>query len=120
TDEVAELVLRDNYLQTQAITVAEAQAAARLNEHTYLMRALERSGRLNRALEFLPSEETLSERRAANRGLMRPELAVLFAYAKMEVYESLLSSDVPEDSYLGSELENYFPEPLRRKYSELM
>src|SRR5690606_11228895 len=81
---------------------------------------LERDGRLNRALEFLPGEETLNERRAANRGLMRPELAVLFAYAKMDVYESLLDSDVPEDAYLGSELENYFPEPLQRKYSELM
>ncbi|HEX6928828.1 MAG TPA: NAD-glutamate dehydrogenase, partial [Gammaproteobacteria bacterium] len=120
TDEVAQLVLRDNYLQTQAITVAEAQAPTRINEHAYLMRALERSGRLNRALEFLPNEETLNDRRAANRGLTRPELAVLFAYAKMDVYESLLESDVPEDSYLGSELENYFPRPLQRKYRELM
>lgn len=120
TEEVAELVLRDNYLQTQAITVAEAQAPARINEHAYLMRSLERSGRLNRAIEFLPNEEMLNDRRAANRGLARPELAVLFAYAKMDVYESLLASDVPEDSYLGSELENYFPKPLQRRYKELM
>lgn len=120
TEEVADLVLRDNYLQSQAITVAEAQAPARINEHAYLMRALERSGRLNRTIEFLPNEETLNDRRAANRGLTRPELAVLFAYAKMDIYEALLESDVPEDSYLASELENYFPQPLQRKYKELM
>lgn len=120
TEEVGDLVLRDNYLQTQAITVAEAQAPARINEHAYLMRTLERSNRLNRALEFLPNEEVLNDRRAANRGLTRPELAVLFAYAKMDIYEALLDSDVPEDSYLASELENYFPKPLQRRYRELM
>lgn len=120
TEEVANLVLRDNYLQTQAITVAEAQAPQRLNEQTFLMRTLERAGLLNRQLEFLPTEETLADRRAVNKGLTRPEIAVLFAYAKMDIYEALLNSDVPEDSFLGTELENYFPKPLQRRYRELM
>ncbi|MDX1443036.1 MAG: NAD-glutamate dehydrogenase [Gammaproteobacteria bacterium] len=120
TDEVSQLVLRDCYMQTQAITIAEAQAPARLEEHMHLVRLLEREGRLNRALEFLPDEEVISERRNAGRGLVRPELSVLFAYAKMDVYDSLLDSDVPEDSYLANELEHYFPKPLRKKYKDLM
>ena len=120
TEEVSGLVLRDCYMQTQAISIAEAQAPARLEEHMHLVRLLEREGRLNRSLEFLPAEETIGERRNAGRGLVRPELSVLFAYAKMDVYDSLLDSDVPEDSYLANELEHYFPKPLRKKYRELM
>jgi glutamate dehydrogenase len=120
TDEVSELVLRDNYMQTQAVTIAEAQAPSRLNEHMHLIRQLEREGRLNRALEFLPDEEVVAERRNAGRGLVRPEMSILFAYAKMDVYDALLASDVPEDSYLANELENYFPQPLQQRYQELM
>ena len=120
TDEVAALVLRDNYLQTQALSIAEAQAVSRINEHVFLIRSLERSGLLNRQLEFLPSEEALADRRAAGKGLTRPELAVVFAYAKMDIYDSLLNSDVPEDSYLATELQDYFPKPLQRRYKDLM
>ncbi|MDX1454664.1 MAG: NAD-glutamate dehydrogenase [Gammaproteobacteria bacterium] len=120
TDEVSELVLRDNYLQTQAISVAEAQAPTRITEHAWLMRILEREGRLNRQLEFLPNEEELADRRAATKGLTRPELSVLFSYAKMDIYDDLLESDVPEDSYLSRELEHYFPAPLRKRYPDLM
>src|SRR5690606_888611 len=120
TDEVAALVLRDNYLQTQALSIAEAQAVSRINEHEFLIRSLERSGLLNRQLEFLPSEEALADRRAAGQGLTRPALAVVFAYAKMDIYDSLLNSDVPEDSYLATELQDYFPKPLQRRYKDLM
>ncbi|MDE1984879.1 MAG: NAD-glutamate dehydrogenase, partial [Gammaproteobacteria bacterium] len=86
----------------------------------YLMRALEKSGLLNRSIEFLPGEEELKERRAAKRGLTRPELAVLLAYSKIAIYNALLGSDVAEDPYLADELENYFPTPLRKKYHALM
>ncbi|MGH8292588.1 MAG: NAD-glutamate dehydrogenase [Gammaproteobacteria bacterium] len=120
SDEVGALVLRDNYMQSQALSIAESQAPARINEHVYLMRALEKSGVLNRGIEFLPGDEELKERRAAKRGLTRPELAVLLAYSKISIYNSLLASDVAEDPYLANELENYFPTPLRRKYREFM
>ncbi|HET7307283.1 MAG TPA: NAD-glutamate dehydrogenase [Gammaproteobacteria bacterium] len=120
TDEIAALVLRNNYLQSQAITVAESQAAQRIEEHAYLIRLLERSGSLNRGLEYLPSEEDLIERRAAAKGLTRPELSVLLAYSKITIYSDLVDSDVPEDKYLGQELEDYFPTPLRRDYRALM
>ena len=114
------LVLRDNYMQAQALSIAESQAWARINEHAYMMRTLERSGLLNRAIEFLPSDEELKERRTANHGLTRPELSVLLAYSKIAIYNALLASDVAEDPYLANELENYFPTPLRKKYHEFM
>ena len=120
TDEVGDLVLRDNYMQAQAISVLEAQAAGRINEHAYVIRALERDGGLNRAIEFLPNDDELVERHKAGRGLTRPELAVLLAYSKISIYNALLAGDVAEDPYLANELENYFPTALRKRYRELM
>ena len=120
TDEVGELVLRDNYMQAQALSVAEAQAAGRISEYGYLIRALEKTGVLNRAIEFLPSEDGLAERRKAGKGLTRPELAVVLAYSKIDIYNALLAGDVAEDPYLANELENYFPGPLQKRYHDLM
>lgn len=120
TDEVSTLVLRDNYLQAQALSIMEAQAATRLSEHAYLIRSLERAGMLNRTLEYLPSDDEIAERRAAGKGLTRPELSVLLAYSKIDTFRDLLESNVPEDSYLALELENYFPTPLRKRYQHLM
>jgi glutamate dehydrogenase len=120
TDEVGNLVLRDNYMQAQAISVAEVQAPGRISEHAYLIRALEKVGVLNRAIEFLPSEEALAERRKEGRGLTRPELAVILAYSKIDIYNNLLAGDVAEDPYLANELENYFPTPLQKRYADLM
>ena len=120
TDEVGALVLRDNYMQAQALSMAESRAAVRINEHAYLMRSLEKSGLLNRSIEFLPSDEELKQRHAANHGLTRPELAVVLAYSKIAIYNALLDSDVAEDPYLANELENYFPTALRKRYSEFM
>jgi len=120
TDEVAELVLRNNYLQTQAISLLEAGSSERINEHAYLIRLLERRGMLDRALEFLPGDEEISERNRAGRGLTRPELAVLLSYGKMALYSDMIVSNVPEDEYLGTELISYFPQPLQRRYRGLM
>ncbi|MDQ2070373.1 NAD-glutamate dehydrogenase [Natronospira bacteriovora] len=120
TSEVSNQVLRDNYLQTQALSFTEAQAANRLNEHVHLIRVLERSGDLNRSLEYLPDDEGINELRKSGRGLTRPELSILLAYAKNDIYSDLLASDVPEDTYLARELSNYFPTPLRDKYQDYM
>ena len=118
TDEVAHLVLRDNYLQTQAISVAEAEGPARLDALALMMRDLERAGRLDRRLEFLPDDEALAERRAAGRGLTRPELAVLLAYAKISLYQDLVASDLPDDPELVHDLKLYFPTLLRRDFRD--
>jgi glutamate dehydrogenase len=115
-DEVAELVLQDNYLQTQALSVAEAQAARSLFSQQRLMRAMERAGRLDRAIEFLPDDEQIEHRVAAGRGLVRPELAVLMAYAKLAIYDELLASDLPDDPGLVDDLFRYFPRPLRKRF----
>ena len=112
TDEVAGLVLRDNYQQSQAISVAEAQAAAMIGAHGRMMRNLETAGRLDRAVEFLPDREALARRRAEGRGLTRPELCVLLAYAKIALSEDLQASDLPDDPLLEPELMLYFPKPL--------
>ena len=112
-DDVAALVLRDNYLQGEALSVAEARGVTLLDRQVRLMRDLERSGRLDRALEFLPDDETLAARAAQRRGLVRPELAVLLAYAKMALYGELLASDLPDAAELDGELRGYFPAALR-------
>jgi glutamate dehydrogenase len=118
TDEVAAAVLQDNYRQVLAISVTEAQAPLLLDEHGRLIRSLERAGRLDRRLEFLPSDEELGERRAAGRGLTRPELAVLLAYSKIVLQDELVASDVPEDDYLADDLERYLPAKLRESFRD--
>ncbi|MHA1572221.1 MAG: NAD-glutamate dehydrogenase domain-containing protein, partial [Alphaproteobacteria bacterium] len=118
TDEVAEQCLQDNYLQTQGISVIEAQGAAQLEVQIRLMQSLERSGRLNRAVEFLPDAEALDQRRAARQGLTRPEISVLYAYVKNALYDDLLASDLPDDPSLETDLLDYFPRQLREQYPE--
>ncbi|MGB8275695.1 MAG: NAD-glutamate dehydrogenase, partial [Alphaproteobacteria bacterium] len=116
TDEVADLVLRDNYLQTQAISVDAARGVAILDQSAHLMRTLERQGKLDRTLEYLPDDEILAERLALKRGLMRPEIAVLLAYAKISLYSELVETDLPDDPLLVQDLVRYFPGPLQKKY----
>ena len=118
TDEVAALVLRDNYVQSQAITVAQAQGTELLSGAARMMRALERAGRLDRALEYLPDDQAIVDRETEDRGLTRPEIAVLLAYVKLDLYDALLESDLPEDPYLSGDLARYMPTPLREDCAE--
>jgi len=120
SDEVARLVLRDNYLQSQAISLMESVAAERLGEHAHFIRSLELDGVLDRALEYLPSAEDIDERKRAGQGLTRPELSMLLSYSKIALNSQLIQSDVPEDPYLGRELDRYFPDRLSRRYAELL
>jgi glutamate dehydrogenase len=120
TDEVGQLVLTDNYYQTQALSAASRRAAALLEPEARLIRFLERSGRLHRAIEFLPSDEAIEERKAARQGLASPERAVLLAYSKMWLYDTLLASDLPDDPFVAYALAAYFPQPLRERYEQVM
>jgi glutamate dehydrogenase len=117
TDEVAALVLRDNVFQTQSLSVAGRVAPQLLEQQARFIRALERAGRLNRALEFLPSDDEIAERKSARRGLTAPERAVLLAYAKMQIYDELLASDIPDEPTIAAALERYFPKPLRARFA---
>jgi glutamate dehydrogenase len=83
TNEVGNIVLHNNYLQSQALSVLEQRAPERLTEYQSLVRALERGGHLNRAIEFLPGDDEFLERRKQRLGLTRPELAVVLAYSKI-------------------------------------
>ena len=84
--------------------------------HARYLRSLEQAGRLDRALEFLPDDETLTERKAAGQGLTSPEFAILLSYTKVGLYEELLASDLPDDPHLAAELERYFPTAVRQRF----
>ena len=120
TDEVAALVLRNNYLQTLAISLSERRGVEDLGFQQRLMQTLEASGDLDRKLEFLPDDMELAERRRRGQALTRPELAVLLAYAKLALYGDLLDSSVPDDPYLGRELGRYFPKRLSEEFPEAL
>jgi glutamate dehydrogenase len=112
TDAVAEQVIDGSYTQTQAMSISRVQSVSMAGVHARLLRHLEQVAGLDRDLERLPDEETLSARRAKRRGLVAPELATVMAYCKIHLYEELLASDLPDDLYLAHDLERYFPEPL--------
>jgi glutamate dehydrogenase len=118
--EVEQMVLRSNYLQSQAITLMERFSPSRLGSKQHFINVLEEQGLLNRELEFLPTDEELQERRDRGEGLLRPELAVLLSYSKITLYQQLLASDVPEDAWLSDEAVNYFPAALRQRFRKLV
>jgi len=118
TDEVAALVLRDNYQQTQAISVISQMAARDLDRHQRLIRAMERTGDLDRRLEYLPDDEEIADRLSQKKGLTRPEIAVIFAYAKNVTYRELLDSNLPDDPQLAEDLVRYFPKPLQQRFPD--
>jgi glutamate dehydrogenase len=120
TDEVAALVLQDNYSQNRALASSRAQAAEMLHVHSRMMRKMVRDGRLRRKLEVLPGDKEVAERRSAGLGLTTSEFAVLLAQVKIAAEEEMLASPLPDDPYLQSVLTAYFPEPLRESFADQM
>jgi glutamate dehydrogenase len=116
TDEVGTLVLRNNYLQTLALSLTERKGVAETGFLARLMQSLEQQGLLSRAVEFLPDDAAITERTRRGQSLTRPELAVLLAYAKLTLYDDLLASGVPDDPYLARELSRYFPREVQDKF----
>ncbi|WP_434741460.1 NAD-glutamate dehydrogenase [Micromonospora sp. SH-82] len=118
TDEVAELVLRDNYDQARAINNSQAQAGPLLPVHRRMISELERSGGLNRALEGLPSDEELAVR--AETGLTAPEFAVVLAYVKIALEREILTEGIADEEWTTDVLVNYFPTPMRKRFADRM
>ncbi len=118
TDEVGLLVLTDNYYQSQALDIATHRPLYVLDGQQRLMQYLESHGRLNRAIEFLPSDDEIARRKARKQGLTAPEGAVVLAYAKMSVFDELVASNLPDDPYFNRALKAYFPQILTEKFSD--
>ncbi len=120
TDDVAELVLRNNYLQTQSISMSEIRSVERIDEIAQLIKNLEKTGLLNREIEYLPAETDIDERRARKQGFTRPELAVVLSYAKIDLYNGLIRSGATLEDFLVVDPVRYFPSTLRRRFHEFI
>ncbi|KTC96555.1 NAD-glutamate dehydrogenase [Legionella erythra] len=120
TDEVAALVLRDNFAQPRAISYTAAQALKSVELHMRYINELERTGKIDRNLEFLPDDKMFAERKLLGKGLVPPSIAVLLCYSKTILKEQILATNVPEDAYLKTFLVSYFPRPLQERFSTQM
>ncbi len=116
SDDVAHLVLRHNYNQSRAITSLVEQSKSNIIVLNRYIEAQARLGKLDRELEFLPDEKGFSERKSADKGLTRPEIAVLLAYSKNITKQQILNSSIPEDQFLARSVEFVFPKVLREKF----
>ena len=114
TDEVSRLVLHNNYMQTQTLSFMAHLSSNRIGAKAHMIRLLENKGLLDRDIEFLPSDSELERRRKNNEGLTRPELCVLLSYAKLDLYDQVIESDVLNDPWLNCLLVNYFPKKLHK------
>ncbi len=118
TNAIAALVLRNNYMQTLAISLTQRLGVSDMALQRRLMHSLEIAGRLDRGVEFLPDDAALRARERAGQSLTRPELAVLLAYSKLALKDELLASNVPDDPYFLKELFGYFPVALTTRFPE--
>jgi len=120
TDEVGDLVIQDCYRQTQSISISHLGGASQLKEQLRFIHGLEREGYLNRELEFIPSDDEISDRLAKSMGLTRPELSVMLAYGKMVLKEKFNIPSITANPYHGKLLVEAFPKILQEKFSAQM
>lgn len=120
TDEVADLVLDDNYQQTQMLSLEASIAQHTMDLFRQYISDLEKAGRIDRKLAYLPDDKALLERKSDNKALTRPEIAMLLSYCKMYLKQDILTSNVPEDPFFNKYLLKAFPKPLQEKYPEQM
>ncbi|MEP7283457.1 MAG: NAD-glutamate dehydrogenase domain-containing protein, partial [Rubrivivax sp.] len=118
TGDVAALVLRDNYFQTQIISLTRRVGPQVLEQQARFIRFLEKHRLLARAIEFLPGDEEIATRKAQHQGLTNPEIAVLLAYSKMWLYDEALEANLHEVPWIGTALARYFPARLRGELGE--
>jgi glutamate dehydrogenase len=117
TDDVSKIVLKDCYRQTHTISITELKGVSLLKEQLRFIHSLEKSGKLDREIEFLPTDEELAERQAQGKGFTRPELSVLVAYGKMVLKEQFAIDEIDQNPYYLSLLISAFPEKLQKKYA---
>ncbi|MDT0581578.1 MULTISPECIES: NAD-glutamate dehydrogenase [Alteromonadaceae] len=120
TDDVSDIVIQDCYRQTQSISITNLAGVKQLKEQLRFIHGLERDGFLNRELEFIPSDDEISERVVTGQGLTRPELSVLIAYGKMVLKDQFNIPAITDNPYYDRLLVNAFPPVLREKYQAQM
>jgi glutamate dehydrogenase len=117
TEEVAGLVLANNYEQTLSISLTRRRGLADLAHQERFMQALEGRGQLDRVVEVLPSSAALAEREARGEPLTRAEIGVLLAYAKIVLFDDIVASKLPDDPHFHTDLMSYFPARMAKKYA---
>nr|WP_314442155.1 NAD-glutamate dehydrogenase domain-containing protein [uncultured Sphingomonas sp.] len=120
TDEVGELVLDDNRRQTLALSVAERGGAAALPVQVRTLELLEAVGRLDRRVEGLERSDELLRRAGDNRGLTRPELAVLLSLAKLSLQDAAEELRLNQDPLMHEQLLAAFPAALREAHRDAL
>ncbi len=120
TDQVADLVLEDNYKQALVMSFSMYHAEKNVTLHQNYIKELEAQNVLKRSIEFLPPDKVILDRKAAGIGLTRPELAVLLAYSKIHLKSEILKTDLTEDPFLRDIVKTAFPSALDKKYSKEM
>jgi glutamate dehydrogenase len=118
TDEVADMVLEDNRLQTLALSIAESRGVRALQGHVRTIELLEASGRLDRKVEGLLTSEELLRRGQEKRGLTRPELAVVLSMSKLALQDAAEELELSEDKLVERELYEAFPTAMRKKHAD--
>jgi len=117
TDEIAQLVLQNNYQQNRAISYASYLSAENMGLYSRTIDHMEASGKLSRSLEFIPDNKTLMERRSNNMGLTRPELAVLLSYSKIMLKDDIYQSEIKNDPYIADFIKTAFPTTITKSYA---
>jgi len=116
TEAVSELVLTNNRNQARSLSLASRHQDNRLGDYRRFINRMEEEGGLDRALEFLPSDEELNELESREEGFTRPELAVLLSYAKIHLKNSLRAAGIHKDDMVVKEALHAFPAALAKNY----
>lgn len=117
TEEVCAAVLDGNYRQSLCLSLERARSVADVRPFMVLADRFEASGRLDRVNDAFPSRRDLTTR--ADKGLTRPELALLMAYAKLDLKRRLLEAERFHGAQWRMDfLLSYFPASMRAPHSE--
>ncbi|MCT1367010.1 NAD-glutamate dehydrogenase domain-containing protein [uncultured Kocuria sp.] len=117
-EEVGHRVLRSNGDQNIVLQAERLGTRPTNSSASRFLHYLEEHAELNRAVEFLPSDEELARRREQGELLTLPELSVMLAYSKIEATQALLDDDFGRDPWLAQILREYFPSAVTERFGD--
>jgi glutamate dehydrogenase len=115
TDEVCAAVLANNFGQSLCLSLDQLRCAEDVEPYLELADRLVASGLLDRQGECIPAAREILARK--DRAFSRPELAILMAYSKMQIYQALLDSELPDRDWILEHLQAYFPSAIRTRFA---